>query len=180
MAKKKSSEFEAFIGAIILLLMVFSWLTIPDERGDVDGLRITSLAFMNAIFDGWADDIAVELFHSGSGYAANHATDAFKNAILRGEQEYMVPVIIASIVGAFLSIGGVIAVWFARFAATPTQAFAIGFWAEIIETGVFLVGYHRTVGIWAISHIDAIITLAIAVVMGFIAMKLNKSMRQAH
>ena len=174
MAKKKEDTIGAFFGGIIVLAFLFSWLAIPENNRMANGFEIASLTFANGVFSGWADDIAIHLFHSNYHHEKEAATAAFRNAILWGEQHHLLVTVIFNLIGAFASIGGVVAVWLARFAGSTKQAFQFGFWAEIAEAFAFHLGYKTTVGHWAVSQEEVGITLIVAVIMGLFAIRINK------
>lgn len=173
-ANKNGDTFWGAVGGLILLAFLFSWLGIPTSDTKLTGFEISSLTFANGVFDGWADDLAVKLFHSDTSYESSTAKEAFKHAILKGERELPVATAIFNVLGAFFSIGGLIAVWLARNADGAKQAFSLGFWAEIIESVVFHAGYHATVGHTALSGMEVVITLIVALVMGTVAVQINK------
>lgn len=168
MSKKQSSSdtFGQWVVGIFLLIFLFSWLGIPDKPNEINAFQIASLTFANGIFDGWADNIATSFFHSNP----DAAKEAYRYAILLGEQQHATATAIFNLLGAFLSIGGVIAVIAARNAKSTKEAFSLAFWAEIAESVVFHAGYYTTVGVFAVSQIEVLITLVVAVAMGGIAM----------
>ena len=178
MAKKNDDAWGAGLVGIVVLVFLFAWLAIPGEKGSVNGFQIASLTFANGVFDGWADDLAVKLFHADSTYQKEAALNAFRDAILKGEREYPLATAIFNLLGAIFSIGGLIAVWLARSAANAKDAFNLGFWAEIVESAVFHAGYFATVGASALSGVEVLITLVVAVLMGVVAIQLNKKQRQ--
>lgn len=177
MAQKSSDTFGGIFVGLIILAFLFAWLSIPGEQGKVNAFQISSLTFANGVFDGWADDLAVRLFYSDSAYEKQSALSAFREAVLKGEQEYPMATAIFNLIGAIFSIGGVIAVWLARSAASSKEAFNMGFWAEIVESVVFHAGYYATVGKSSVSGMEVILTLVVAVFMGAVATQLNKKHR---
>lgn len=176
MTKKNNSSdtFWGAVGMLILITFLFSWLSIPSKDTEVSGFEISSLTFANGVFDGWADDLAIKLFHSDSSYDKSSAKASFRSAILRGERDHPTATAIFNVLGAFFSIGGLIAVWVARSADNAKQAFNFGFWAEIIESVVFHAGYSATVGKVSLSGVEVAITLVVAVIMGTVAVQVNK------
>lgn len=167
-----SSTSNNSFGAVVVvfggLVLMFVWLTIP--AGDVaNGLQIVSLAFANSVFVGWADDIAASIF-SASAYERSQMITAYREAILAGERNLQVAVLIFTLLGTFLSIGGVIAVLMARSATSYGQAFAFGFFAEIAEGVAWHLGYFATVGRSVVSMEEIGMTLIVAIIMGFVAM----------
>jgi len=175
MAKKDDDTIGTVFGGIIILALLFSWLGIPSNTRQANGFEIASLTLANGVLAGWADDIAVQLFHSDSVSAQQAATAAFRDAILLGERQHFWVTVIFNLIGAFLSLGGVIAIWLARSASSAKQAFSMGFWAEIAESFSFHLGYKTTIGHWAVSQEEVGITLMVAVIMGLLAIRINKS-----
>lgn len=171
MSTKKNDTLEGALGIIFLLIFLFSWLSIPDTSVP-SGFDIASLTFANGIFDGWADNLAVKFLYAD--YQQESAKEAFRNAILIGEKDFPMATAIFNVLGAFLSIGGVIAVWVARSAANSSEAFSFGFWAEVIESIVFHAGYYTTVGESSVTGMEVVITLIVAVIMGIVAVQINR------
>ncbi len=174
MSTKNSDSFGGVVFGLILLTFLFAWLTIPSEKNEVNAFQVSSLTFANGVFDGWADDLAIKLFHSESNHNKESARIAFRGAILKGEQEFPLATTIFNLLGAFFSVGGLIAVWLARSAANTSEAFTLGFWAEIIESLVFHIGYYKTVGSSSVTGQEVLITIVVAVIMGFVAQQVNK------
>lgn len=162
------SEWGGVVIFIIAALFSLTWLTIPGSD-DITGMQVMSLAFANGILVGWADNLAVALFHDGSSSALND----FSRAINIGERKFPVPILICTIIGTFLSIGGVIAVLMARSAESVGQAFALGFFAEIGEGIVYNVGYYATTGRNGVTPEEIGVTFIVAIIMGFVAMGVN-------
>lgn len=177
MASKNGDSFLGVVFGFIVLAFLFAWLTIPSEKKELSGFQISSLTFANGIFVGWADDLTIKLFHSDSSYDKEAASTAFRGAILKGEQEYPMATAIFNLLGAFFSIGGLIAIWLARSAANAKEAFNLGFWAEIVESVLFHTGYYTTVGASAITGAEVLITLVVALIMGGVATQINKKYR---
>ena len=181
MSTKKGSFLNNFLGGVLFLAMLgiwslaYPWLDIPDKLIETNWFHISSLTFINGISSGWADDIAAHYFFSDS----HQATQAFKHAILIGEAQYSTEIAICNVLGAFLSIGGVIAVFLARLATTSGNAFIIAFLAEIAEGIVFHIGYYTTVGEISLSGFEVVITLVVAVIMGCIAMAVHGKYKKA-
>lgn len=178
MANSSSSDesWVAIIGALLFLILAFSWLTIPGSNG-VNGFQVASLSFANGVFVGWADNIAA-LIMGGSSQEQSRILSDFRQAILTGESHYPVVVLIFVIIGTFLSVGGVIAVWMARSASSSGEAFKLGFFAEIAEGVVYNVGYYATTGKNGVSPEEIGLTLVAALIMGMIAIGVNSGARK--
>jgi hypothetical protein len=171
MKKKPLSDvWPYYVAVFFFIIFLKGGLSIPDHPSKVDHFDIAALVFLNGVFDGWADDIAAHFWYA----TPTAATEAFRNAILTGERDYPVQNAIFNVLGAFFSIGGVLAVYVARQASNAKQAFKLGFGAEIVESIVYHIGYYTTVGSSALSREEVVITLFVAVVMGFVAMGMRK------
>lgn len=160
-----------FAGFLIVMLLglTFGWLAIPSKATALELLDIASLTFANGILVGWADDLAIFLFHSDSEVTKNAALHAFRNATLYGESAFPRTVAIFNLVGAFLSIGGVVAVWLARSASTTGGAFRLGFFAELAEGVIYHIGYYATTGLVIVSKEEIGISVIVALIMGGVA-----------
>ena len=169
MAQKNSSidSLAPFFWGAIFLALALYWLTIPTAE-TITGLHTASLAFANGIFVGWADNIAAWLL-TDTEQDRLFALKKFRDAILIGERESPVLVAVFVLFGTLLSIGGVIAVWMARSAASLGAAFRLGFFAEIAEGVAYNVGYYATTGKSGVSTEEAGITLIVALFMGIVA-----------
>jgi hypothetical protein len=175
MANKKSgSGLGGGLVALFLLFFMLSWISIPSKQEPIDGFDIASLTFANGVLSGWADDAAVKILYSDNTYSGGHARDSFRTAILLGEATFPLVTIIFNLLGAFASVGGVVAVWLARNASTKGAAFKLGFFAEIGESIAFHTGYFTTVGHWSVSEMEIGITFIVALIMGGVAVVMNK------
>ena len=161
------------IGIFALLLLSLSWLSIP-SASEITGMHIASFSFIDGILVGWADEAYVWLFHSEEPEMARIVTKAFRGAALLGEEEHPITVLIFLLLGTIFSIGGVIAVWVARNADNLNHAFALGFWAEIVEAGAYHTGYYHTMQKSALSFEEVGITVVVAIVMGLVAQSVWK------
>jgi len=155
------------------LALALGWLSIPDSDG-VSGFQVASLSFANGVLVGWADNIAAAVLSSND-YEKERMLAAFRNAILAGEQQYPVAVLIFVIIGTFLSVGGVVAVLLARSAKSSGEAFKLGFFAEIAEGVVYNVGYYATTGVNGVTPEEIGLTLVAAIIMGLVAVGVRRS-----
>lgn len=129
---------------------------------------IASLIFANGLFSCWADNIFVWLFYSDNLVTQSAAQNAFRNYILYGEANHPIIMLVFNLLGAFLSFGGVFAVWLGRSAENMTNAFWLVFTAEIAESAIFLFGYQATTGLFIFSFEEGVISPIIATIMGIV------------
>jgi hypothetical protein len=171
MAQQKKDDNDGwgiFFAITALLVLSLSWMSIPSET-EINNIQIVSFAFVDGIIVGWADEAYIRFFHEDDPINADAASNAFRAAVLKGESEFPLVMLGFLVLGTLFSIGGLIALWFARTADTIGNAFTLGFWAEIAEAVAYHVGASSTTGNNSFSWEAAVITLAVAVFMGFVA-----------
>ena len=114
MAKESTFFDKLFLGGFSLFAIALSitWIAIPGAK-ELSGFHIASYALADGIFVGWADELAIKIFHSDNTFQAK---EAFKYVTLFGQQYHPGTYAIFILIGTFFSIGGVIAVWIARSA----------------------------------------------------------------
>ena len=166
MSDKKRFSDKPIFGIFIFLgvCFVIVFISIPSLERSINEVEVFSLNFVNGIFIGWADNIWALTYDNPA-----QASAAYKNVILIGESEHPKATLWGNLIGSFLSFGGVAAVIYAANAPTFAKAFSYGFYAEITEAIAWHVGYTTTTGVSALSGVEVVITLIIAVIMGFAA-----------
>lgn len=174
MTAKQDEKAGGVIAGIVLLALLGGWLAIPSTPAhEINGFHVASLTFTNGILDGWADDVAAWLFNQEKPWAEQEALASYAHAILKGRAEYPKVDLVFNIMGAIFSVGGLVALWLARAADGPKQAFLLGFFAEVIEGAVFVAGEYATIGRYSMSSTEVVLTLVLGVFMGFVAIFIN-------
>lgn len=170
MSDNSSSNDDAAIGILFVAAIALSlfWLLIP-EYG-LNRFLAASYAFGDGVFVGWGDELATSILYQDDEYAKAEAMEIFARAAVVVPREYPNLSMIFLILGTFLSIFGMIAVWFAKNAKSRGDAFKLGAGAEIGEGVLYHTGYYNTVGEWVVSPLEIAATAVIAVLMGLIAM----------
>lgn len=172
----KESNWGIGIVAIAMLMLAFSWLRIPSASvGEIDEIHLASFAFADGLLDGWADELAIKLFHSDNPFQQTLANLRFRTAVDMLEQQHPTMNAIFLLLGSIFSVGGMIAVWVARNADNEAHAFKLGFWAEIAEFVAYHTGYYSTMQRSALSGEEILITLCVACLMGYVAKRVYRS-----
>ena len=159
---------------VLAFIESLEYLNKKDHIFYIGGFSISSLAFSNGIFVGWADELAIKLFHSDTEDEKKAAQHAYKKLTLYGQVYHPTLNLIFLVFGTIFSIFGAIAVFIARKQLLAEDAFKIGFFAEIGEFFLFQLGYYVSTGENGITFSEILITLAVAVLMGFVAVWLHK------
>lgn len=155
---------------LIMLLGAFgAWKDIP-KNNNIKGSDVFALALADGALVGWASKIGAGWFYPDSGISKVRAEKVYVDVMNYGEQYHSSAITWGLVIGTFISIGGVIAVWMARSASSVGEAFKLGFFAEIAEGVVYHVGYITTMGRSTLSTEEVGITLVVAIIMGLVAM----------
>jgi hypothetical protein len=167
----KSTESKGYLIIIVpfFIFFLFAWLRIPELERPPNTFELASFTFANNIFSGWGDELATYFLYSDTISQKENSMSAFKATTIICEKVYPILNTVFSILGALFSIGGAFAVFAARGATSLTQAFSLGFSAEIVESVIYHLGYKSTVGEFSIPLVEIYVTLIIALIMGLVA-----------